>query len=48
LNIVEKGEAVTAEEWTQGGFYMGSYGRYVVHGFKFIGPHGEVGWHTKS
>src|SRR5882757_5358285 len=34
------------EPWRK--HFQGIYGNYIVWVFKYIGPHGEVGWHTKS
>jgi hypothetical protein len=36
------------EEWTHEKFRKGVYGDFIVYGIKYIGPRGEVGWHTTS
>ena len=28
--------------------FQGIHGNYIVEGIKYIGPHGEIGWHTTS
>jgi hypothetical protein len=34
--------------WKQSGHFSGIFDEYVVQGFKYVGPTGEVGWHTAS
>jgi hypothetical protein len=42
-------DGMTLEQWRrEEESYKGDYGNYHVRGVKYIGPGGEVGWHTTS
>lgn len=39
---------MAVEEWTREQFRKGAFDGFVVHGFRYRGPRGEIGWHTTS
>ena len=39
---------MSIEEWTREEFRKGVHNGFIVHGFRYRGPCGEVAWHTTS